>query len=161
MRILLAIVLLLSALAPAIGSDCVEIKGKTYCAEEDTTKVSIGGVELQVTNPLDLLTAAKKDQVGRLHTTSLWDTYEYPPFLMELAKQNEMEVEELIDHIAHQWDSHEFNWALALQELPDALDQLSRILQPEQVDQVVSDILTAVMDDVIKQISVEYEGVSV
>ena len=114
------------------------------CAFINKLKV---GKKIVVTDPLALLEAAKKKQVTRVVKSSLWDIYQYPPVLEELARQNEVSVEELVAYLAEAWREDIFNPFKAIQELPSAIRQLEKILGPEQADRVVEELMDMIIED--------------
>ena len=71
--------------------ECIEFNGNEYCTV--VTVINVGPVQVPVQNPLDLLDAAEKAQVKKL---SLWEDYQVPPVIEELAKQVGMTPDELI-----------------------------------------------------------------
>lgn len=149
MRLLmLTVVGFLFISSPATGSSClIHENGTTEgnCAFID--KIQIGKTTIKITDPEALLEAAKKKQVTRVVKSSLWDIYEFPPVLQELARQNDVSVEELVSHLAESWREDLFNPFKALQELPDALSQLEKVIGPEQSDKVLEELIRIIIDD--------------
>ena len=120
----------------------------TYSAE--TTTIANGRVV--VADVEALLAAAKKKQVVKVVKTSLWNEFEYPPILVELAKQNDITVDELVQILAEEYDG-EWNPYFALQQL----DSVFASLPPQVSHDAASELLTLVTDAITREINKSLE----
>ena len=142
------VVILLALSIPAVASEhCITVDDKVYCSQQ-SEEILVGGVELTVKDPADLLRAAKRSK-GKLKRTGLYDDYEYIPLVIELAKQNGMEYHQFVDHMIKHWHSDESNPFLALREFEEIYDQLSHdereLVLDRIVDRIVYDIEQAIV----------------
>ena len=109
-----------------------------------------GEVELKIVDPVKLLREAHKEQANRLRRTDLWRYYSYPPFIEELARQNNIKPQEMIDRLSVQPITPN-PWA-ALKQLELTYEAAVRAYGRPVVDEAFSKIMDDIIKDVLDQI---------
>ena len=118
----------------------------TFSAHAD--EVTIANGKITITDIEALLEAAEEEQVVTVIKASLWNEFQHPPILIELAKQNAITVVELIDILEKEYVG-EWNPYTALKELDDVFDSLPHNVGPE----AARDLLKIVTDEIINEIT--------
>ena len=137
--------------------NCEVIEENKVQCEVIKDEYIFGEVELQIVDPAALLREAQKDQTGRLRRTDLWKYYAYPPFIEELAKQNDIKPQEMIDRLSVQPITPN-PWA-ALKQLELTYEAAVRAYGRTVVDEAFSKIMDDIIKDVLDQIKLSL-GVS-
>lgn len=141
--------------------ECITINDKKFCAEavEIQAGVRVGNQVLRVSDPIALLNKAKQTQISRFKKTGLWDYYEYPPFIMELARQNDMEPGYMITLLAAE-DIDPNPWR-SLVEVAEVYEATVLTYGHVAATEVFNKIMDEIIEDILEQIhlTVEHEHV--
>ena len=131
--------------------ECITFNGVEYCTEVQTV-INIGSTVVPLSDPLSVLNAARGSDVKKI---GLWDHYKMPEVVAEIARQVNLDPNELIDILAPQ-DS---NWE-ALKELRDTYpllaSNLSSQISSADLERLFRSILNEISQDIIEQLDPEY-----
>ncbi len=134
---------------------CIEFNGQQFC--ESKKVITIGETVIPITDPFALIESLTNKQETNV---SLWEVYEKPAVIIELAKQLNMEVSELIEVLK----DADRNWK-ALHELTTNYDSIRAELVKHQlshrnIDELFNKIIDSISKDIRDQLK-EYEGVRI
>ena len=128
--------------------NCIVINDVIFC-EKEKEEISLGGVEIKVKNPFDLLRKARANNSGKLKKTGLYDDYNFIPLIEELAMQNDMSYHEFIKHMADHWSEEGYNPFRSLLQLEELYDELPleyrELVIDEIADQVAADVINEIL----------------
>ena len=135
----------------AIGENIVK------CEQVPTEgEYQFGTKKVKVVDVNKLFDEAKKKQTGSgFKRIGLWDYHDYPPFIVELARQNNMDPGYLIDWLAEE-DVEPNPWR-ALQELEVTYEAAVRSFGRAVVDEAFEKIMVDIIEDVLAQINLSLE----
>ena len=122
----------------------------TVICEVIKEEYKLGDETLKIVDPAKLLLEAQKKQLGGLRKVNLWKHYEYPPFIKELARQNDMDPQEMIDRLAVQ--PVDPNPWKALKQLELTYEAAVRAYGRQVVNEAFSKIMDDIISDVLDQI---------
>ncbi|MCH9717793.1 MAG: hypothetical protein K0U52_12020 [Gammaproteobacteria bacterium] len=161
LKVITLILILILPAANSYGSDhCITIEDAEYCKSElqADTKIVIGDEVLIIKDPFALLQSATGSQINRLTKVSLWEKYEHPPFIKELARQNGMDVGTLIDTLAAQ-ELYPNPW-FTIKELELLYPEIVSFYGREVIDTALDTVVTYIIDDVTEQITDQFKRIS-